>query len=144
MQAIQLVWRTVRELTSDTARLELEGARSLIPNDTIMSIVAACVQLQLCSFATPKTRFSTQRLLHHLRHLRTAACSQLLTADVSSCYQGDEASRSLHLRTCRQQQGHVADAWPLAGGRHTFVHHAPAILAEGVMTRLVRMSIRRK
>lgn len=56
LQAIQLTWETVKQLLTEGEELVNDTALTLIPDSgVITTVITACQQLPLCSFATPKT-----------------------------------------------------------------------------------------
>ena len=55
-QAIQLTWRTVKQLLAEDDLSVVTRALDLVPRHSlILAIITACLQLPVCSFATPKT-----------------------------------------------------------------------------------------
>ena len=75
MQAIQLVWRPVKQLLSDDNELVAGCALSLIPNEAITSAVLACAQLPLGAFSTPKTRTGVLCCATCVTHNPASSCA---------------------------------------------------------------------
>jgi hypothetical protein len=70
-QAIQLIWRTIKQLLAEDDQSVVDTALvHILHSRPIQGTVAVCLQLPLCAFATPKTwsgaRLQFVPLLQHL------------------------------------------------------------------------------
>ena len=118
VQAIQLLHRSVEQLAYPNDDHVVGTMISMLPNDTIMGIMASCVRLPIYSFATPKTRFGASRQCTASAPLQVTCASP-----APDCLEPFRIASGwvAMLQTCctvprSREGGHAADARPLAAG----------------------------